>query len=337
MKRLVYYSLSATPDTPRPDLVWQIEHSIRSLRTYNQSIPIVVYTYGDVPLELAPALEPLGVRLHHKGSYQSTIARLSPRGWQTLSQYPLLHKFLNFHEIAAHQPDQVLFLDCDTLFFQDVDTLFTRYGTADCYAREEPTCARSHYGYNPAYLDEAALARLAASENLTPPPPFNLGVVSLNHGLWERLAALESAYLSYAWRLAVWMALHPPQGDATAYGEGQGIDYLRQYFDQLADEQDIARALPYPSCNRWILDQVALWLTLGHIRGLRYADYDRRDVLQNGEMLSLPPADCDGILCHYFSQNTGRLVDWLNQSQPPSSPPPAPADAPQESESPVPA
>ena len=62
---------------------------------------------------------------------------------------------------------------------------------------------------------------------------FNLGVVSLNNGLWRHLMRLETVFLSYAWRLAVWMAMNPVQGQAAAYGEGQGIVYLRQYFDRL--------------------------------------------------------------------------------------------------------
>jgi hypothetical protein len=315
MKRLVYYSLSASRTDPRPDLLWQIEQSVRSLRAWNSTVQIVVFTFGDVPPELAPALAPYNVTFCHKGSYQAILARLAPRGWQILSQYPVLHKFLNFHEIASLEPDQVLFLDCDTLLFGDVDHLFSRYSDADSYAREEPMCGRSHYGYNPGYIDENALARLGELEGTCPAPPFNLGVVSLNNGLWHKLAALESVLLSYAWRFSVWMALNPPLGAAVNYGEGQGIPYLRQYFDQLAGEEDQRRALPYPSANRWILDEVSLWLTLGQVSGFRYEDYSSRDVLQNGEILSRNPRECDWLLCHYYSQNTGRIVDWMNQAR----------------------
>jgi hypothetical protein len=320
MKRLVYYSLAASKSNPRPDLTRQIELSVRSLRAYNGSVPVMVFTYGDVPSELAPALEPYGVTFCHMGSYQAKLARLAPHGWQVLSQYPVLHKFLNFSEIAALDPEQVLFLDCDTLFFEDVDRLFAHYSQADCYAREEPTCSRSHYGYDPTYVDEDALTRLGEREGVSIAPPFNLGVVSLNNGLWHKLARLDSVLLSYAWRFAVWMAVNPAQGAAASYGEGQGIAYLREYFDQLAGEDDLQRALPYPSANRWILEQVALWLTLGHVPGLTYGDYSARDVLQNGEILSRDPRECDWVLCHYFSQNTERLNNWLNQSSVESAP-----------------
>jgi hypothetical protein len=144
MKGLVYYSLAASKAAPRPDLLWQLELSVRSLRTYNATVPVIVFTYGDLPPELAPTLSPYDVTLRHQGSYQAKLARLAPQGWQVLSQYPLLHKFLNFSEIGAHDPEQVLYLDCDTIFFADVDLLFSRYARADCYAREEPTSSRSH-------------------------------------------------------------------------------------------------------------------------------------------------------------------------------------------------
>lgn len=316
MNRLVYYSLSASRTAPRPDLIRQLVRSVQSLRAYNRTIPILVFTFGDVPPELAPALAPYEVAFCHKGSYEACLARESLRGWQILSQYPLLHKFLNFHEIAALNKDQVLFLDCDTLFFQDVEILFSRYADADAYAREEPTCARSHYGYNPAYVDEAALRQWADQEGIRTPPPFNLGVVLLNHGLWNKLAALQPTLVSYAWRFAVWMAQHPVEGVAASYGEGQGIPYLRQYFDRLADAEDVRRSLPYPSANRWILDQVALWFTLGHVAGLNYADFSAHDVVQNGEFSSHPPAESDWVVCHYFSQNTERLAQWIDQPGP---------------------
>jgi hypothetical protein len=38
------------------------------------------------------------------------------------------------------------------------------------------------------------------------------------------------------------------------------------------------RALPYPSADRWAVDEVAWWMTLGHVPGLRIADFDAADV-----------------------------------------------------------
>jgi hypothetical protein len=310
MRRLVAYSLAAPRANPRPDLVWQIQSSVSSLRAYNKTVPIVIFTYDDVPTELAPALSPYNVLLHYRGSYEEQLASLVPRSWSVLSRYPVLHKLLNFRQINAYSPTQVLCLDCDTLFFGDVELLFSRYAEADCYAREEPTCGRSHYGYDPTYLDEISLTSLGEQEGIRPVPPFNLGVILLNNGLWRHLAVLETTLLSYAWRFAVWIAGNPLQGVAR-YGEGHAIVSLRQQFDRLVDQDDRRRALPYPSANHWILDQVSLWLTLGHVPNLSYRDLSARDVLQDGEFLSRRPQECDWVLCHYFTQNMGRLGDWL--------------------------
>jgi hypothetical protein len=322
MERLVYYSLAASRANPRPDLVWQIESSIRSLRTYNRTVPVIVFTYGDVPEDLAPALGPLDVIIHYQGSYEARLAGLAPRAWPVLSQYPILHKFLNFREIDAYNPEQVLYLDCDTLFFNNVDMLFGRYAHADCYAREEPTCGRSHYGYDPSYLDESALAKLGEQEGIRPAPPFNLGIVLFNNGIWRNIAGLEHVLLSYAWRFAVWMAMHPLEGDH--FAEGLGVEYLRGNFEQLAAAEDVRWALPYPSVNRWILEQVSFWLTLGHVPNLSYQDFFRRDVLQNGEILARNRRECDWVVCHYFSNNKDRIDAWMNDTYQEKEPEPQP-------------
>lgn len=101
---------------------------------------MVIFVHGDPPVALASALAPYDVQIRQQGSYEARLARFCPSGWPALRQYPLLHKFLNFAELAALRPRQVLFLDCDTLFFDDVDQLFERYADAQVYAREEPTC-----------------------------------------------------------------------------------------------------------------------------------------------------------------------------------------------------
>lgn len=317
MSRLVYYSLFLPPSDPRPDLLRQLLSSVQTLREHNRTVPVVVFVHGDPPAGLASALAQHQVRIHSQGPYPARLARLCPDGWEVLQHYPLLHKFLNFAEIAALGPRQVLFLDCDTLFFGDVDRLFSRYTNAHCHAREEPTCGRSHYGYDPGYLDEDALARLAGSVGVRSPPPFNLGVVLFNHGVWNALARLDGALVSYAWRLLTWLALHPCERRKALYGEGAPVRLLRLRLSGGTSPDEVHAALPYPSANEWILDQVALWLTLGHVPDLTYGDFSPREVLQNGEFLSRHATDPDWVLCHYFSQNTPRLEQWLR------GPPPA--------------
>ena len=295
--------------------MWQIESSVRSLRAHNACVPIVLFAYGEVPPEVATALAPYRVAIVPRPPYEHRLAELLPRGWQALARYPVLHKLLNFAEIAAFGPQQVLLLDCDTLFFDDVDRLFARYATADCYAREEPTCRRSPHGYDAQYIDEDALAAVATAAGAAAIPPFNLGVVLLNHGIWRRLAEMAEEFVGFAWRLAVFLAQEPADARRLSYGEGPAVETLRAHFDALVDPRARRRALRYPSANPWILDEVAFWLTLGRIPDIRYADFSARDVLQNGEILGRRLAQCDWVVCHYFSQNMERLDQWIRAQQ----------------------
>ncbi len=228
-----------------------------------------------------------------------------------LEAYPLLHKYLNFHALADLAPDQVLLADCDTLFFDDPARLFERYAHADCAAREEPTTERSVVGHDPTYVNEPALHALGTSLGLMTPPPFNIGVVLINHGHWRTLAALERQFVLYAFRFLVWMADNPASGLAANFGESAAAVMLRTTHRGLLTPLVRQAALPYPSTNRWILDQVALWCTVAHIPGFRYTDFDTNDVAQNGEIFSHRPRDAPWVVAHYFSQNLAAVDQWL--------------------------
>ena len=311
MDQLVYYSLFFPKAQPRPELLRQLLTSVETLRRYNSRVPVVVFTYDGAEAAIEPLLAPYGVALVPQGSYEERLARVCPEGAPYLVQYPLLHKFLNFAAIAEMRPRQALFLDCDTLFFGDVGRLFADYGAAHCYGREEPTCSRSHYGYDPGYLDEAALWRLTSALGIGSLPPFNLGVVLFNHGIWSALADLQPALIDYAWRLLLWLAMNPSEQRAGTYGEIAPASSMRQQPESLARWATAATPLPFPSANEWILDQVALWLTLGHLSGFRYEDFSPHHVVQNGELLDHRVPRAEWVLCHYFSQNTARVEEWL--------------------------
>jgi len=270
----VHYSLALSPHEPRPDLIRQFATSLRTLRAHNAEIPVALFVHGGMNAELAALCRAHDVMVHDQGPYADRLAALCPDGWRTLVDYPLLHKFLNFHELARTGARQILFCDCDTVFFTDVAALFDHYGDADLVAREEVHSSRSIHGVDRTFIDEPLLARIAAADGAATVPPFNLGVVLLNHDVWNTLAPLDALILDYAWRFK-------------------------------------AGALPFPSTNWWILDEVALWLALGHAPGVRTADFDPGDVAQNGEFATAEPRTAGWILCHYYSQNMGRIDAWL--------------------------
>ncbi|MDQ3742180.1 MAG: hypothetical protein M3389_14665 [Actinomycetota bacterium] len=274
MDRFVHYSLALPRHEERPDLLWQLSVSLRTLREHNDRVPVGLFLHGPMTPPLAALCREHDVMVHEQGPYEERLARLCPGGWQALAEYPLLHKFLNFAELAATGARQVLFLDCDTVFLGDVERLFDGYDGPDLVAREEVHSSRSIHGVDRTFIDEPLLARLAAADGAATIPPFNLGVVLFNHGIVRELAPIEPLTLDYAWRLT-------------------------------------AGALPFPSTNWWILDEVALWLALGHAPPLETADFDPRHVVQNGEFERVDPRATSCVLCHYYSQNTGRIAEWL--------------------------
>ena len=297
-------------------LARQLDLSAGSLRAHNRTVPLVLCLYGSPTAELSAVCAAHGVTMSLQGSYEARLAASCPSGWPALARYPLLHKLLGFAALDSPGLEQVLYLDCDTVLFDDVEALFDRYRGPDLVAREEVHTSRSHLGPDRDFVDEALLAHLAAADGASDVAPFNLGVVLLDNGCWRHLAALEPVLIDYAWRFIAGMALASPAGPDAApragaamerYGTFAGLGEARAGLTAA----DAGRALPYPSQNHWILDEVATWLALGHLHGLRTADFDRRHVAQDGEFLvdGGPWPGC--VVGHYFSQNSARLEEWL--------------------------
>lgn len=312
MKRLVSYSIVAPYPEWRAVIARQTLASIQSLRAHNRSIPVLLTLYSEMP-ELASALAPYDVLIRLPGSYKAQLARVFPRGAQVLSRHLVLHKFLNFDEIDALDPEQLLILDCDTLFFHDVEELFAKYGDSDCCAREEYCCKRSARSYDPGYINEELLLELASSEGTSAIPPLNAGVLLLNNKLWRRVA-ISPTLISYVWRFSIWMAQQDP---APSYDHAIGVDFLRNHFRKFVSPEDEATALQFPSGNRWLVDEVALWFTLGTIPNLKYRDFDTADVLQGREILSRKANSADWVVAHYYSSNMEPVASWLEHYSPP--------------------
>jgi hypothetical protein len=315
MAALVAYALELPAARPRPDLIEQLTGSLGSLRSHNGDVPVVLFLYGRRSRELGRLCDAHDVVVQEQGAYDRRLASLCPVGWAALAHYPLLCKYLNFGQLAALGVPRVLLCDCDTLFFGDVGRLFERYAGADLAAREEVHSSRSPYGADRSFIDEPLLERLAAEHGASAVPPFNTGVVLLSDRLVRRLAALEAVTVDFAWRFLLWMAIHPASGEAALYGELDAAEEARS----LTLDGHVSRALPFPSANRWLLDEVALWLTLGLVPGLRTTDFDPADVAQNGEFAGTRPRRAGWTICHYYSQNLTRVAAWLRSEENPVS------------------
>jgi hypothetical protein len=314
LARLVSYSL-ACDEARREEHARQFELSLSSLRASNSSIAVVLFVHGPLAPEIIELCSRFGIMVHDQGRYRDRLSALLPHGGEAMVRYPVLHKGLNFAELAAGGAQQVLCCDLDTVFFADVELLFDRYAGPDVVAREEVYSRRSLHGADRSFIDEALLERLAAHLGRAFVPPINLGVVLYNHGVVARLAAIMPTFLDDAWRLMTGLTIPGfPNADAAGGDAFPWMADVRRHACESARQ----RALPFPSNNGWIVEEVAWWLALGALPGLTFADFSAQDVAQNGEVLSAPRDLAPWALCHYYSHNFERVIDWLAQ-------PPGPA------------
>lgn len=309
MPRLVSYSL-ACDGRRRDEHAYQFELSVSSLRASNPGIPVVLFSHGPLAAEIAELCSRFGVMVSDQGAYRDRLAALSPRSGDAMARYPVLHKSLNFAELTAASAQQVLCCDLDTIFFGDVEILFERYAGPDVVAREEVYSGRSIHGADHAFIDEPLLERVAGHLGRAVVPPINLGVVLYNHGVVAQLVAIMPTFLDDAWRLMTGLTIRGfPNADVAGNASFPWMEDVRRR----ACDADRQRALPFPSNNGWIVEEVAWWLALGSIPGLTRADFAACDVAQNGEVLSTPVDEARWALCHYYSHNLERVVEWLRQ------------------------
>ena len=291
--RLVYYSLANAPD-PRLEQQWI--QSIRSLRLYNRTIPVWLFLFNGANSALLREAERQNVLVHDLGSYSEFMRGIHTRG-SILALYPTFHKFLQLGYVPD-DVEQLLYLDCDTFFFDDVDRLFQRYSAHHWYAREEPSSRRSHVACDPSHLDEDLLEQIARSEGLRRVLPFNTGVCLLNHHIWRQWEQLRAPYLDLGWRLLCGRELNehdaPPEHDQEAQKSQEAV--LASVTDS-----DRACALPYPSQNTWIIEQISLWLALGHLQDFSLGALTRSDVPQGPEFCEVPGSSRSCVLAHYYS------------------------------------
>ena len=297
----VFYSLAFGASQIAPV---QLVRSLKSLRILDRDIPVFVYLFGEPPPGFLEAVGQLKAEVRQLGDHRAHLAQTEPDRAELFALDPKLHRWLILEEPDLKASSRLLYIDSDTFFFAPPRMLFDRYRDADLYAREEPLCRRSVHGYNPSYLDEDAIAELGAREGLEPVPPFNTGVCLFTRDMADAISAIAPLYLDYLFRFLSWFNLHPVPGQP-------GVNSVEQaVFDRLLSPD---AALPYPSKNRWIADQVALWLSLGKFPNLRFADFAPSDVWQGAEYEQMSPTTPLPILCHYYGPNTAPFFDRLQR------------------------
>ena len=294
--RLIYYSL-ARPAHAIYDAQWL--QSIRSLRAHNARIPVWLFAFNGLSDVMQREAERQNVQVIDMGGYADFMRNRHPHG-SILALHPALHKFLVLGEMATPGIAQALYLDCDTFFFDDPERLFALPALGQWHAREAPTSRLSSDGYDPANVSEDLLENITANEQLRWVAPFNSGVCLLNDRFWQTFNQLQDVFLDFSWRLLV--GRHCSAGPTTNAA-------IQSAVLNVMTEHDLERALPYPSQNEWILEEIALWLTLGRLPAFAQRMFGPSDVMLGPEFLSdqgpRPP-----IVAHYFTAHTNEFFAY---------------------------
>ena len=285
----------------------QLADSLRSIRRFNPDLPVYVFLFGEAPPAFIEVLRTLNAEVRHLGDHRAYIARTEPERAELFALDPKIHRWLVLEEPELKACTRLLYIDSDTFFFAPPSNLFDRYRDADLYAREEPLCRRSIHGYDRSYIDEESIDELRDGEGLSPVPPFNTGVCLFTRDMADAITMIVPRYFDYLFRFLSWFH-HNPLAGAPPVPTAEQLVHDRVLGP--AAEQ----ALRYPVQNRWIVDQVALWLALGQFTRFRFADFVPSDVWQGAEFRQLAAVTPLPILCHYFGHNTGRFFNLLKQS-----------------------
>ena len=303
----VYYSLVINEGLGQIQGAQWVQ-SIASLRKYNRTIPVWLMVYDSVPDFIRGTAERFNATVIECGGYEPRLASLAGSRSRALAQYPTLHKFLALDTIPLVHGGKLLYLDCDTYLFGDVQRLFDRYPSDALYAREEPYSSLSYLGRDPWAVDEAALSQLMVREGIRGAQPFNSGVCLLGDAPRLHLIAARKKFLSFAWRLLVGLCC------------GSARDELSPELIALVESalipDDIPTALPFPSGNHWIVAQVALWLTISLAKDLPQGRFCMADVAQDGELVDFRRSSTDGLLiAHYFTSHEPQFEEWLKHDE----------------------
>jgi hypothetical protein len=308
-KKLVYYSMSLN-DRSYDQVVGQFRRSVESLRRHDSRVPIRLAVTGrGLKAEDRARFAELAVSVVRTRAYATEIAEYLPQGWaKAMALFPLVHKWLNLKYVVDEDFDQLLYLDNDTYFLRDVETLMAEHTSADLYVREEPHSKKSWLEPDESYLDERALRELTRREKVRYVMPFYCGVVLLKRRAAVWLAENLDVFLHYLLRFSIWMCKNP---NVSTHPHAVELNYVvaaRKWG--LHQRAPRLKSLPFLGRNRWIVEERALWLALGKTR-FSVQCFPRARVAQGPEFVTLRSRRNRPHLIHYYSVNAPPFEEWL--------------------------
>ena len=122
MTNIVYYSYKkSNHDHINDHELRRFEHSISTLRDFNDEIPVYLFCND-------PALIPLYFRSHYNVNVVPFVEQV---------KHGMLFIYRWFNLQYFKEEDNILYVDSDTIFYGDVQYLFDHYNYAEVFGREE--------------------------------------------------------------------------------------------------------------------------------------------------------------------------------------------------------
>lgn len=306
----IYYTVCSSNDPDKNALyLTELRASIESLRTVNSDIRVHVFIFGISRRAVEAMLGSFDVQIIEKPTYCRALEIYCGERAAVLCEYPVLARWLALRDFKESEVQSLLYLDTDTHFVSDPIALFAHHASQDWYAREEPFSSSSHLGYDPQYIDESVLGLHFELRGGQPLCPMNLGVLLMNHRVWERIEDTLGEFVDVIWSFLVWLAyVEPPQAISDSR-----MSLLLMEVRATATETDRANALRYPSSNSWIVDALSMLLVIGRLKQFTVGLLNRSLALQGYEFAAsdLSALRTQGaVLSHYFSKNYLKFMQW---------------------------
>jgi hypothetical protein len=122
------------------------------------------------------------------------------------------------------------------------------------------------------------------------------------------MATLCTQLLKNAWRLIV-----------GSYLDSSDTHFINARLGRIIGDvltaADKESALAYPSANQWLVDAIALWLTLGRLPRVTHDTFLGQDVVQSAEFIGLRTGEPHAILVHYFTRHERLFSAWSWKQQ----------------------
>jgi hypothetical protein len=219
MNKAVYYTINNDSR-----YINYLKNSITSLRHFNKEIKVYVFVFSSGAEILADFFEKYKIQVIYKGNVKNH--QLTSLKWYAL------------RDLETVTESRLLYLDVDTVCFNDIALLFEKYREADLYAREElGTEEKCPYVRGEltisTQLDHNIFKTLADRLNVRKNHVLNTGVIIFNNSSFKRI-----------------------------------IPYL-DFYQNLLDSF-LKREIPYPAFTYHITEEIAWAFTLGKTDNISY-------------------------------------------------------------------